>query len=353
MADPLVSVCVPTFNRPQYLAASLRSICAQSYDRLEILISDNASTDGETERIGREFAAKDPRVRYVRHPKNLGLYPNHNYCIEASRGELLCLFHDDDEYGPEIVARYVEFMNAHPAAGVVCSDWALIDEASAVVGQRAFAVPAVRHGYDYIEQTVRTGRSSVALSGAMLRRDALAGIRFADDGFLGFEDFVVWFSLAERADVGHLRLPLWRYRLHRGSLSRGTILKMSENYRHVLFRYCDDHLRRHPDRGALVAGWRSRIDQYLFWALFYETARHYRGGGGAPRVDVSIFDFYEYALSADELRAAHAALGRYRTGLVQHAAYAFLTLAQRTGCTAPVGWLTRYSAGLRALLRLA
>lgn len=96
MANPLVSICVPTYNRAAWLRDGLKSICGQDYSPLEILISDNGSDD-ETEEVGREAARSDPRVRYVRHPENLGVYGNHNFCIEESRGELLSSFHDHDE----------------------------------------------------------------------------------------------------------------------------------------------------------------------------------------------------------------------------------------------------------------
>jgi glycosyltransferase involved in cell wall biosynthesis len=353
MAEPLVSVCVPTYNRPGFLAASLRSICAQSYERLEILVSDNASTD-ETATICHEFAAKDPRVRYVRHAENIGLYPNHNFCIETAQGGFLCFFHDDDEYGPDIIARYVEFMTAHPAVGLVCSDWALIDDRGEVVGTRAFDVPAVRQGYEYIEQTLRTGRSSVALSGVMLRREALDTIRFGDR-LVGFEDFVVWFRMAERWDVGHIGERLWRYRLHQGALSRGAILRMTRHYRENLFRYCDDHLARHPGRLELVQGWKRRIDTYLFWALFYETARHFKrlgqGGHPASRGD-SVFDLQDYALTAADLANVIGALRLYRTGALQRVAFTALRALLASRCTWPLACATRYSAAFRRWLGL-
>jgi len=240
----------------------------------------------------------------------------------------------------------------HPSVGLVGSDWKLIDEHGTVVGRRRFDVPAVRHGYDYIEQTLRAGRSSVALSGAMVRRDALGSVRFADFGFAGYEDFVVWFRLAERADVGHVAAPLWRYRLHPGSLSRGAILRMTRQYREVLRRYCDDHLQRHPDRAPLVARWRRLIDDYLFWALVYETARHFRRGGGPGHAERSLFDLDGYALTPEEFRDVQARLREYRAGPLQHATCAMVSLLVRARWTAPLGWLTRYSDGFRALLGL-
>ena len=68
---------MPTRNRAEGLARSLASTCGQDYGRLEILISDNASDD-DTERVCRETAAADSRIRYIRQQQNIGLYGNHN-----------------------------------------------------------------------------------------------------------------------------------------------------------------------------------------------------------------------------------------------------------------------------------
>jgi len=67
------------------------------YPDLEILVSDNCSTD-DTERVVRSFG--DPRVRYVRHPENIGANNNFNYCIKEARGVYFLLFHDDDMIDP-------------------------------------------------------------------------------------------------------------------------------------------------------------------------------------------------------------------------------------------------------------
>ena len=236
MADSLVSICVPTYNRVDLLEKSLRTICAQDYTPLEILISDNCSDDG-TEKLGRQLARADSRVRYERHPRNIGLHANHNFCIEASRGEFLCFFHDDDLYAPDIICQYVEFMSAHPSVGIVCSDWDLINEDDDLIGTRIFSVKSLLPGLEYLDRTIRTGRSCVACSGAMVRRSALADIRFNETGSIGFEDFVVWFRIAEAADVGHIKRRLWRYRLHRRSASRGTVLRMARPYPATLFPF--------------------------------------------------------------------------------------------------------------------
>lgn len=98
---PLVTLGMPTYNRadttfPLALAAAL----AQTYPALEILVSDNASTDG-TERL--VASIQDPRIRYVRQSVNISANDNFNFCVEQARGKYFLLFHDDDLIDPDFV----------------------------------------------------------------------------------------------------------------------------------------------------------------------------------------------------------------------------------------------------------
>jgi len=353
MDTPLVSICVLTRNRAALLQEALRTICAQKYSPVEIIVSDNASTD-ETERVCRELAENDPRVRYVRHPVDLGLYGNHNAAIEASQGPLLCLFHDDDLYDPTVVGEYVEFLQEHPEVGLVCADWHLIDESGQPVGGRSFGQTRVIPGEQYIEQTLRSGRTSIALSGAMVRREALGDLRFTEGGPIGFEDFRVWCTIAERWAVGHVGRALWSYRQHGGSLSRLSILEMAQQYRTNLLRYCDERLARRPGDAPLVRRYRRAIDRYLFWALLYEVSRYFRmqdgvGGRGPAR---TIFDLGSYTLSVEEFQATLTAMRRYGTGIRERLVWKALSFALATRLTRPLAWATRYSPVIRAILGL-
>src|SRR5690349_9104242 len=84
--QPLVSLCVPTCNRASALRATLSTVLNQDYPNIEILISDNGSAD-DTETVCREAVSRDARVRYFRHESNIGLYENHNFLIDQSRGD--------------------------------------------------------------------------------------------------------------------------------------------------------------------------------------------------------------------------------------------------------------------------
>ena len=91
---PLVTIAIPTYNgADQYLADTLECALAQTYENLEIIVSDNGSTDNTTELVE---SYGDDRIRYVRHDPGLGPNGNFNYCVEAAKGEYTLVLHDDD-----------------------------------------------------------------------------------------------------------------------------------------------------------------------------------------------------------------------------------------------------------------
>ena len=351
-ARPLVSICIPTYNRARLLRQTLPTVLGQEYTDIEVVICDNGSTD-ETEDVCRHAAQADARVRYLRHPVNVGLYANCNVCIEQSKGEFFCLFHDDDLYSPGMVGEYVAFLRRHPEVGIVCSDVVLIDGAGHTLGVREHPVEPITPGLGYIEQTMRSGRSSIAMSGAMIRRVAIGDVRFDERGGLGFADFAVWFEVAERWAVGHIARRLWSYRLHVGQLSGGTIEATTRDYHETLVRYCREHLERWPEHEAAAARWRRYIERFLFWALAYEICLHCRERHpGRPSQERTIFEMRDYRLTPEEFRRAREQLRRYRRGWGQSAVTAAIDGLLALGITGPLAWATQYSAVLRSVLRL-
>jgi len=96
VADQIkVSVGMPVFNGERFIGRSIKSILAQTLGDFELIIFDNASTDG-TEDICRGFAKTDPRVRYTRNASNLGADPNYNLCLGDAKGRYFkWAAHDD------------------------------------------------------------------------------------------------------------------------------------------------------------------------------------------------------------------------------------------------------------------
>jgi glycosyltransferase involved in cell wall biosynthesis len=98
----VVTVGIPTHNRSDLLERALRSVLAQTYKNLEIIVSDDASSD-DTPRQMSEFT--DPRIVYLRSEENTGIARNTNKCLEHATGELLLMLNDDDELEPSAIER--------------------------------------------------------------------------------------------------------------------------------------------------------------------------------------------------------------------------------------------------------
>lgn len=125
---PRVSVGVPVYNGQNYLAAALDSLLAQTFGDLEIVISDNGSTDG-TQEICRAYAARDRRVRYYRQHVNRGAGWNFSEVFRLSRGEFFKWAAHDDWCAPSLVERCVKRLDADPGL-VLCSARAGVIDAS-------------------------------------------------------------------------------------------------------------------------------------------------------------------------------------------------------------------------------
>jgi glycosyltransferase involved in cell wall biosynthesis len=115
---PLVSIGLPVYNEELHLREALDSLLAQDYGNVEVVISDNASTDG-TPAICEEYARRDPRVRYHRAAANVGGIRNFNRVFELSRGEFFMWAAGHDVRHPAQVSACVEVLLADPAV-VLC-----------------------------------------------------------------------------------------------------------------------------------------------------------------------------------------------------------------------------------------
>lgn len=111
--SPLVSIGLPVRNAGARVADVVRSVLAQRYEHLELVISDNASTD-DTEPVCRELAAADPRIAYHRQPENIGLLNNFTAAINLARGEFFRWIGDDDRLEPEFATRCLAVFAADP-----------------------------------------------------------------------------------------------------------------------------------------------------------------------------------------------------------------------------------------------
>jgi glycosyltransferase involved in cell wall biosynthesis len=126
MGSPLVSIGLPVFNGEKYLAESVQTLLAQTYSNIELIISDNASTD-RTRELCEKFAASDDRVRYHRNETNIGGANNHNLTFTMAQGKYFRWAAHDDVVEPELIERCVAVLENHPEVVVCHTDFVHID----------------------------------------------------------------------------------------------------------------------------------------------------------------------------------------------------------------------------------
>jgi glycosyltransferase involved in cell wall biosynthesis len=127
MVPPLVSIGMPVFNEERFLRNSLEALVCQDYENIELIISDNASTDA-TEAICREYAAKYDWIRYHRFDVNTGAANNHIYALGTSSGKYFMWAAGHDLWSSNYLSSCVNALESHPKAVIAYGSSTWIDE---------------------------------------------------------------------------------------------------------------------------------------------------------------------------------------------------------------------------------
>jgi len=113
---PLVSIGIPTYNRPEGLRRTLLAITRQTYPNLEIIVSDNNSENENVQIVLGEFAKNDPRIIAYRQAVNSGGYPNFKFVLEKATGQYFMWAADDDEWNERFIEEMLAIIGDHSAA---------------------------------------------------------------------------------------------------------------------------------------------------------------------------------------------------------------------------------------------
>ena len=214
MIPGLVSVIIPTHNRPDYLREAVDSIFTQTYPSIEILIIDDGSTDGGaiTKSTLKPYLSPDsqtPKVTYL-YQKNTGLVPAVNRGLGLARGEYIQRLDDDDRLLPEKIARSVELFQAYPEVGLVATGYYQIDPTGKRIRTRSpRRCPDSRRLFNMLMGCIS------ACAGVMVR--SLVHQRVGAYRNIKAQDYEMWVRIAKEFKVETINLPLAEYRQHPGS----------------------------------------------------------------------------------------------------------------------------------------
>jgi glycosyltransferase involved in cell wall biosynthesis len=261
MTAPKISVIVPIYNQAPFIRETVDSVLSQDYPNVELVLSDDGSTDGTSE-ILREYAAGEPnRVKVVASEENTGIAGAFNRALEAHTGEYIAWLGGDDVMLPGKLGRQMAALQTSPDAIGCCHDADVFDSDSGRSYGRFSEVYNGRRG-------VRDGGVELLLDPAymmlpstmMVRSSAVDGLRF-DKRIRVSNDWLFDIELFQRGRIVGLDDVLARYRRHQRNVTSQTsdaledalvVLALAES------RYPDLHRLIRARRIASIFGEASR-----------------------------------------------------------------------------------------------
>jgi len=220
---PLVSVCIPVYNAERWIAGALDSAVGQTYEELEIVVADNASTDGTVE-LAR--AVEDPRIRVERARDTIGAVANHNRAIRLSRGAFVKFLHADDLLLPTCVEEMVALAREDESIGLVFAPRkVVVESAPDPEWGELFARP---HEYFGSLERVNDGRRLFRElldagfeanwvgepTAVLLTRGALEHVGLLNERLFQIADLELWARIMASCRVGFVDHVLSVYRHH-------------------------------------------------------------------------------------------------------------------------------------------
>ena len=212
--QPLVSICIPTYNAERTVMSTVQSILSQTYHNLEILVVDNASSDN-TMSLLRQI--NDSRLVIHRNERNIGAEANFSKCIQLATGEYIAIFHADDLYQPNMVEEQVRAFQDDPSVGAVLTLAGLINDRDEIVGESILPVKLrgkrVHHFPEILLSILENGNFLMTPS-CMVRGKLYKELApFNGERFGTSADLDMWLRILGKGPIAVLDEELMSYRV--------------------------------------------------------------------------------------------------------------------------------------------
>lgn len=210
---PLVSVIIPVYNTEKYVDVAVRSIMNQTYKNLEIIITDDCSTDRSFE-ILEKLAEEDSRIKLFKNETNLKIVKTLNKMIQQATGKYIARMDADDISLPERIEKQVYFLEKNPDYALCGTNAVFINEQSKKTGKTALPV-------SYEENRFFLQFYSTFFHPAVMLRSEVYKQNLYDEKFLYSEDYELWIRLFFSKNIKGVNLKenLFAYRLFESQTS--------------------------------------------------------------------------------------------------------------------------------------
>ncbi|HLN04587.1 MAG TPA: glycosyltransferase family 2 protein [Bryobacteraceae bacterium] len=271
MSAPLVSIMVPVYNRRALLADCLKSALAQTSRDLEVVVVDNASTDGTWD-LCQEFARADSRVRIFRNAENIGPVRNWQRCFREAQGRYGKLLFSDDVLSSYYLEKTLPLMRDPHVAFVFTMALIGPEPQASHLAYRFDAHTGRFPRHQYIRSALVGGSVPVSPGAALFRVSDLRGslrLSIPSPTIVDFEqhgagiDLLLYLMTAARyEEIGYVAEPLVFFRAHQGSITHSGDLRLADAYHQARIWFAAHTQGRWTLASTLAAAWLSTMRRH-------------------------------------------------------------------------------------------
>ena len=242
MANPLVSVCIPTYKGAAFLGAALDSVLHQTYPHFEIWVLDDNSPDNTASVVANY---SDSRVRYMRNPNNLGPEGNWNRCLDMATGKYFKLLPHDDLLAADCLENQVKVLEQDKGGDIalVFGSRQIIDPEGRTLMTRGLArAKAGRiEGLTLVKRCVRAGTNQIGEPGnGLFRAEIIKRVGFYDATYPYLVDLDYWFRVLLHGAAYYTATQSSSFRISAGSWSVAIGSKQYHDFKGFLDKFHAD-----------------------------------------------------------------------------------------------------------------
>lgn len=241
---PLVSIGLPTFNRPIKLKQTIQCLVNQEYSNIEIIISNNNSTKPEVEKILTDIGKRYSNLRVFHQKRNIGPIENYKFVLSKAKGKYFMWAADDDLFEPNYVSSCIEYLEKNSDC-ILCTSNAIQYINDSKVEKTKYSCKTMGiNQLSRIKYTISHTRKSCFAIYGLIRSDILRKCRFST--FIGGDALII-IQLASFGEFNQLNLDSYKYYFHTNSempnlsSSKSDWLRMN-NYRFIPFILKNENL---------------------------------------------------------------------------------------------------------------
>jgi hypothetical protein len=264
--SPKVTICIPAYNREDYIRDALNCALAQTFADFEVVVTDNNSSD-RTVAVVKEYAARDNRIHIYEFDKNVGAVGNFNRCIQHAKGTYIKFLMSDDLMSPDCLEKMVQAMEANPNVSLVAGIQEDRTFDGTLVRSNTVCVKTeVVSGFELAKKLLLRMCNDIGAPTAVMMRRQLCAEGFKPQYFYS-NDLEMWLRMLLKGDFYFIHEPLTTVRLHGGTMTSAyskTLLHLADQ-----LRLRDEYRQFMQTQGMTEQEWTSWVDERIIATVDY------------------------------------------------------------------------------------